>query len=43
MSVDPDRQELYVANDVVKALIVFRETDKGDVQPVRVIKDPRRA
>ena len=40
MAVDPDRQELYVANDVGQALVVFRETDNGDVQPVRVIKGP---
>src|SRR5262249_58783905 len=38
MSVDPDRQELYVANDLGQAIVVFRESDSGDVQPVRVIK-----
>ena len=38
MAVDPDRQEVYVANDAGQAVIVFRENDKGDVQPVRVIK-----
>jgi 6-phosphogluconolactonase (cycloisomerase 2 family) len=38
MSVDPDRRELYVANDLGQAIIVFRESDSGDVQPVRAIK-----
>src|SRR5436309_6480605 len=32
MSVDAERGELYVANDVGNSIIVFRETDKGDVQ-----------
>jgi 6-phosphogluconolactonase (cycloisomerase 2 family) len=38
MAVDPDRAELYVANDMGQSLIVFHETDKGDLQPARVIK-----
>ena len=38
MAVDPDRGELYVANDMGQSLIVFRETDEGDVQPVRMVK-----
>ena len=38
MAVDPERGELYVANDVGQSIIVFRETDKGDVQPARIIK-----
>jgi DNA-binding beta-propeller fold protein YncE len=40
MAVDPDRRELYVANDMGQSLIVFRESDNGDVQPVRVVKGP---
>jgi len=40
MAVDPDRGELYVANDMGQSIIVFRETDQGDVQPARVIKGP---
>ena len=40
MAIDPDRSELYVANDMGQSIIVFRETDNGDVQPVRVIKGP---
>jgi len=39
MSLDPDTGDLYVANDMGHAVIVFRgPTDKGDVQPARVIK-----
>ena len=38
MAVDPDRGELYVANDMGQAIIVFRETDNGDAQPVRALK-----
>ena len=40
MAVDPDRGELYVANDMGQSLIVFREADNGDVQPVRIVKGP---
>ena len=40
MAIDPERSELYVANDMGQSIIVFRETDNGDVQPVRVIKGP---
>ena len=38
MSVDPERGELYVANDAGNSVIVFRETDTGDVQPARILK-----
>ena len=38
MSLDTDSGELYVANDVEHSIIVFNETDKGDVPPKRVIK-----
>jgi len=40
MAVDPDRGELYVANDMGQSLIVFREADNGDVQPARVVRGP---
>jgi len=40
MASEPDRSELYVASAMAQYLIVFRETDNGDVQPVRVIKGP---
>jgi DNA-binding beta-propeller fold protein YncE len=36
--VDPDRGELYVANDVGQSILVFRSADKGDVAPSRVLK-----
>ena len=38
MSLDPDTGDLYVANDVGQSILVFKETDKGDVAPSRVIK-----
>src|SRR3989442_1681082 len=37
MSLDPDRGDLYVANDVGNSILVFRETDDGDVAPARII------
>src|SRR5881397_4349238 len=37
MSLDPDRGDLYVANDVGDSILVFRETDDGDVAPARII------
>jgi hypothetical protein len=41
MSVDPDSGDLYVANDMAHALIVFHGTDQGDVAPYRQIKGPK--
>jgi len=41
MSVDPERGELYVANDVGQSIIVFLETARGNAEPVRVIKGLR--
>src|SRR5881628_3288655 len=38
MSLDPDNENLYVANDVGNSILVFRETDQGNVAPARVIK-----
>jgi DNA-binding beta-propeller fold protein YncE len=38
MSLDPATGDLYVANDMGQALIVFHGTDQGDVAPSRVIK-----
>src|SRR3989442_687759 len=37
MSLDPDRGDLYVANDVGDSILVVRETDDGDVAPARII------
>jgi DNA-binding beta-propeller fold protein YncE len=41
MAVDPDRGELYVANDVGQSILVFLSSDKGDVAPSRVLKGPQ--
>jgi len=38
MSLDPDGGDLYVANDVGQSILVFKETDEGNVAPSRVIK-----
>ena len=40
ISLDMDRQELYVANSVSDDILVFRATDNGNVAPIRVIKGP---
>ena len=39
--VDPERGELYVANDAGNSILVFRTTDSGDVAPTRIVKGPR--
>jgi DNA-binding beta-propeller fold protein YncE len=41
MAFDPDRQELYVANDAVDSMLVFGANDKGDVAPRRAITGPK--
>jgi len=41
LAVDPDRQELYVANDVGDSVLVFRTEDDGDAVPIRMIQGPR--
>src|SRR3989442_6154896 len=38
MQLDPDTQEIYVANDVGSSILVFKETDNGNVAPTRIIK-----
>jgi len=38
MSLDPETGDLYVANDIGNSILVFRETDQGDVAPRRVLK-----
>ena len=38
MSLDPDRGELFVANDAGDSVLVFRTSDSGDVAPARVVK-----
>lgn len=41
LAVDPERGELFVANDVGDAVTVFRTDASGDVAPIRVLKGPR--
>jgi DNA-binding beta-propeller fold protein YncE len=38
MALDPETGDLYVANDVGQSILVFHETDSGNVAPHRVIK-----
>ena len=38
ISLDVDRQELYVANSVADDILVFRATDNGNVAPIRILK-----
>ena len=40
ISLDVDRQELYVANSVADDVLVFRATDNGNVAPIRILKGP---
>lgn len=41
LALDPQRGELFVANDVNDSIAVFRETDDGDAAPIRVIHGPK--
>ena len=41
MGVDPERGELYVANDSDDSILVFRVTDNGDAAPTRMIRGPK--
>jgi 6-phosphogluconolactonase (cycloisomerase 2 family) len=36
--VDPEHQELFVANDTDHSVLVFRTTDNGDVAPIRMLR-----
>jgi hypothetical protein len=38
MVLDPDTENIYVANDVGESVLVFKETDQGNVAPSAVIK-----
>ncbi|MCH8267050.1 MAG: hypothetical protein IH846_06010 [Acidobacteria bacterium] len=40
LGLDPEREELFVANDAGDSILVFRESDDGDVAPVRAIQGP---
>jgi len=41
IAVDPDRDELFVANDMGDSVLVFRASASGDVAPIRVLKGPQ--
>jgi DNA-binding beta-propeller fold protein YncE len=41
MAVDPDRGELYVAEDPTDSILVFKTDANGDVSPVRVLTGPK--
>ena len=41
MTVDEDRNEIFVANDMDDSILVFDGSASGDVAPIRVIKGPR--
>jgi len=41
VQVDPDRDELYVANDIGDSILVFKASASGDAAPVRVLKGPK--
>jgi DNA-binding beta-propeller fold protein YncE len=41
MSLDAERQELYVANDMGPSILVFDAKASGDVAPKRVLKGPK--
>src|SRR5688572_27007721 len=38
---DPERQELYVANQAGGEILVFRADQQGDVAPIRVLAGPK--
>lgn len=41
IAVDPERRELYVANDAGESILVFDATAQGNVEPRRVLTGPR--
>ncbi|MBI2817188.1 MAG: hypothetical protein HYX72_09640 [Acidobacteria bacterium] len=41
LSFDPQRNELFVANDAGNSVLVFDASASGDVAPLRVIKGPK--
>jgi DNA-binding beta-propeller fold protein YncE len=43
VAVDPDRDEVFVANDIGNSITVYSATANGDVAPIRVLKGPRTA
>jgi DNA-binding beta-propeller fold protein YncE len=41
LSVDPERHELYVANDTTSQILVFKTDATGDVAPIRILGGPK--
>ena len=41
MTVDSERGELYVANDMGDSVLVFSTSANGDAAPIRVLKGPK--
>ena len=41
LAVDPDRGELFVANDADNSVVVFPETGAGNSEPSRIISGPK--
>lgn len=41
IAVDPDRNEIFVANDGGNSVLVFNASANGDAAPIRVLKGPR--
>ena len=41
IAVDPERGEVYVANDMGDSVLVFDAHASGDVAPIRVLKGPK--
>jgi DNA-binding beta-propeller fold protein YncE len=41
LSLDPERNELFVANDGGNSILVFDTSANGDVAPLRVLKGPK--
>jgi DNA-binding beta-propeller fold protein YncE len=41
IAVDPDRNEIFVANDGGNSILVFEASASGDVAPIRVLKGPK--
>ncbi|MBI2815730.1 MAG: hypothetical protein HYX72_02205 [Acidobacteria bacterium] len=41
LALDPERGELYVANDPSDSVLVFKSDANGDVAPIRVLQGPK--
>ena len=41
ISVDPERNEIFVANDAGDSILVFNASASGDAAPIRVLKGPQ--